>query len=65
MPPVARQRAMELPQPLPARAQAQELAGMAHEATATARSERWLQHYGVERGNAGRVFKGEVFVEVR
>ncbi len=28
-----------------------------------ARTARWLQHYGVERGNAGRVFKGMEFKE--
>lgn len=28
-----------------------------------ARNARWLQHYSVERGNAGRVFRGEGFVE--
>jgi peptide chain release factor len=40
------------------------LAGMALEAATAARSERWLQHYGVERGNAGRTFKGMAFMEV-
>lgn len=42
---------------------AHKLAGMASDAANAARAERWLQHYGVERGNAGRVFKGESFVE--
>lgn len=40
------------------------LAGRASDAANAARSERWLQHYGVERGNAGRVFKGAAFVGV-
>ncbi len=44
---------------------AHKLAGMVSEATNAARTERWLQHYGVQRGNAGRVFKGEGFVEMR
>ena len=43
---------------------AHKLAGVAAEATDAAKSERWLQHYGVERGNAGRVFKGISFTEV-
>lgn len=43
---------------------AHKLAGMATDAANAARAERWLQHYGVERGNAGRVFKGEQFVEL-
>lgn len=34
----------------------------AEDAKAT-RTQRWLQHYGVERGNAGRTFKGESFKE--
>lgn len=44
---------------------AHKLAGMVSEAANAARTERWLQHYGVPRGNAGRVFKGEGFVELR
>ena len=44
---------------------AHQLAGMAQERATAARTERWLQHYGVERGHAARVFKGEGFVEVR
>jgi len=40
------------------------LAAMASEAAQAARTERWLQHQGVERGNAGRVFRGESFTEV-
>jgi peptide chain release factor len=43
---------------------AHKLAGMATDAANAGRAERWLQHYGVERGNAGRVFKGEQFVEL-
>lgn len=42
---------------------AHKLASAATEEASVARTERWLQHYGVERGNAGRVFKGEGFVE--
>lgn len=42
---------------------AHKLASAATENANAARSERWLQHYGVERGNAGRVFRGEGFVE--
>lgn len=34
----------------------------AEDATA-ARAERRLQHHGVERGNARRIFKGEAFIE--
>lgn len=41
------------------------LASAAAAEASSARAERWLQHYGVERGNAGRVFKGEGFVESR
>lgn len=43
---------------------AHKLAGAAAEARDAAKSKRWLQHYGVERGNAGRVFKGISFTEV-
>jgi peptide chain release factor len=43
---------------------AHKLAGMASDAANAARTERWLQHHGVERGNAGRVFKGESFMEM-
>lgn len=43
---------------------AHKLASAAAEDANAARNERWLQHYGVERGNAARVFKGEGFVEV-
>ena len=39
-------------------------ASAATEDTNAARNARWLQHYGVERGNAGRVFRGEGFVEI-
>ena len=44
---------------------AHKLASAATESANAARAERWQQHAGVERGNAGRVFKGEAFVEVR
>jgi peptide chain release factor len=40
------------------------LAAMASDAAQTARATRWLQHHGVERGNAGRVFRGESFTEI-
>lgn len=43
---------------------AHKLAGMASDAANAARTERWLQHQSVERGNAGRVFKGDSFMEV-
>ncbi|MBK6596079.1 MAG: peptide chain release factor H [Burkholderiales bacterium] len=43
---------------------AHKLASAATEDTNAARNARWLQHYGVERGNAGRVFRGEGFVEI-
>lgn len=39
------------------------LASAATENANAARNARWLQHFGVERGNAARVFKGERFVE--
>nr|WP_315474003.1 peptide chain release factor H [uncultured Rhodoferax sp.] len=42
---------------------AHKLANAAANDANAARAERWLQHYGVERGNAGRVFKGEKFIE--
>jgi peptide chain release factor len=42
---------------------AHKLASAAAEDANAARSERWQQHYGVERGNAERVFKGMAFVE--
>ncbi|MDO8283950.1 MAG: peptide chain release factor H [Rhodoferax sp.] len=42
---------------------AHKLASAAAADANAARAERWLQHYGVERGNAGRVFRGEGFVE--
>lgn len=42
---------------------AHKLASAALEDANAARTERWLQHYGVQRGNAGRAFKGEAFVE--
>ena len=44
---------------------AHKLAGQATDMAQAARAERWLQHYSVERGGAGRVFKGESFMEVR
>lgn len=44
---------------------AHKLAGQANDMAHAARTGRWLQHYGVERGGAGRVFKGESFMEVR
>ncbi len=40
------------------------LASLASDAADAARTERWLQHYGVERGNAARRFKGESFIEI-
>lgn len=40
------------------------LAAMASDAAQADRAARWLQHHGVERGNAGRVFHGESFTEV-
>jgi peptide chain release factor len=43
---------------------AHKLASAAAEDANAARTERWLRHHGVERGNAGRVFKGEQFVEM-
>ncbi|MGQ0710398.1 MAG: peptide chain release factor H [Rhodoferax sp.] len=36
---------------------------MASDATRAARSQRWLQHHSVERGNAVRVFSGAAFVD--
>jgi len=42
---------------------AHKLAHAAAEDAKAMRTQRWLQHYGVERGNAGRTFKGECFTE--
>lgn len=42
---------------------AHKLASTAAEDAKVARTERWLQHQGVERGNAERIFKGMAFVE--
>jgi len=42
---------------------AHKLASAAADDANAARAQRWLQHYGVERGNAGRVFRGDGFVE--
>ncbi len=42
---------------------AHKLASAAAQDANVARAERWQQHYGVERGNAERVFKGMAFVE--
>ncbi|MBQ0936201.1 peptide chain release factor H [Ideonella paludis] len=39
------------------------LADRASAADRAARQQRWIQHHGVERGNAIRVFKGPGFVE--
>jgi peptide chain release factor len=43
---------------------AHKLAGLAAEAADAARTQRWLQHNDVQRGNASRVFKGEGFQEI-
>ena len=43
---------------------AHKLTTVATEDANAARTQRWQQHYGVERGNASRIFKGERFVEV-
>lgn len=43
---------------------AHKLTSAAAEDANAARTQRWQQHYGVERGNANRIFKGERFVEV-
>jgi peptide chain release factor len=42
---------------------AHKLASAATEGANAARTERWLQHHGVERGNAARRFTGEKFTE--
>jgi peptide chain release factor len=42
---------------------AHKLAHAAAENAKATRTQRWLQHHGVERGNAGRTFKGEGFTE--
>jgi peptide chain release factor len=44
---------------------AHKLASRADAVATAARAQRWLQHYGVERGNAGLVFKGMAFVETK
>lgn len=43
---------------------AHKLASQANEVASAARTERWLQHYGVARGNAVRVFKGANYTEI-
>lgn len=40
---------------------AHKLAALAQDAAGQSRAERRIQHHQVERGNAGRVFKGEAF----
>ena len=42
---------------------AHRLASMAANVARAARSERWRQHHGVERGNAARTFVGDRFME--
>ena len=42
---------------------AHKLTTVAAEYANAARTKRWLQHYGVERGNSTRVFKGTKFLE--
>lgn len=42
---------------------AHKLASAAAESANDARTERWLQHHGVQRGNPTRVFRGEAFTE--
>jgi peptide chain release factor len=42
---------------------AHKLQTQAEQAATTERTERWLCHSNVERGNATRVFRGEGFVE--
>jgi peptide chain release factor len=44
---------------------AHKLASASADVINAAREARWLQHYDVERGNAGRVFKGIEFKESR
>ena len=41
---------------------AHKLAALAADAAGQSRAERRIQHHQVERGNAGRVFRGEAFV---
>jgi peptide chain release factor len=41
---------------------AHKLAALAQDAAGQGRAERRIQHHQVERGNAGRIFKGEAFV---
>jgi peptide chain release factor len=41
---------------------AHKLAALAQDAVGQCRAVRRIQHHQVERGNAGRVFKGEAFV---
>lgn len=42
---------------------AHKLAHAVAENAKSMRTQRWRQHYGVERGNAGRTFQGECFTE--
>ena len=42
---------------------AHKLAALESDAATQARQQRWLQHHGVERGNAARTFVGAGFVE--